>query len=117
VGETDSSPPDEHSVVKQTHLDFDRYFSVVMETPEARAAEMTVESGRTVGGPDNDHADSDQWLYVVSGTGVTTVDGDDHRIDAGDLLLIEAGESHGIENDGDEPLETVNFYTPPRDDR
>jgi len=103
--------------VQQTHLDFDRYFSVVAETDEAQAAEMTVEPGRTVGGPDNDHVDSDQWLYVVSGTGVATVDGEPHRIEAGDLLLIEAGESHGIENDGDAPLETVNFYTPPRADR
>jgi len=103
--------------MRQTHLDFDRYFSVVMETDEAQAAEMTVEPGRKVGGPDNRHTDSDQWLYVVSGTGVATVAGEPTRIDAGDLLLIETGESHGIENDGDDPLKTVNFYTPPRADR
>jgi len=100
--------------MERTHLGFDRYFEVVMETEAAQAAEMTVESDRSVGGPENYHADSDQWLFVVSGTGVVTVDGDTHRVDAGDLLRIEAGERHGIENDGDEPLETVNFYTPPR---
>ncbi|WP_254273105.1 cupin domain-containing protein [Haloarcula marina] len=100
--------------MERTHLDFDRYFEVVMDTDEAQAAEMTVDPGRAVGGPDNYHADSDQWLFVVSGTGLVTVDGDTQRIDAGDLLRIEAGERHGIENDGDAPLETVNFYTPPR---
>jgi mannose-6-phosphate isomerase-like protein (cupin superfamily) len=100
--------------MERTHLDFDRYFEVVMETEEAQAAEMTVEPGRTVGGPDNYHAESDQWLFVVSGSGVVTVDGTDQRIDAGDLLRIEAGERHGIENDGEVPLETVNVYTPPR---
>lgn len=100
--------------MERTHLEFDRYFGVVMETEEAQAAEMTVEPGRTVGGPDNYHSESDQWLYVVSGSGVATVDGDNERIEAGDLLRIEAGERHGIENDGSEPLETVNFYTPPR---
>lgn len=103
--------------MRQRHLDFDRYFSVVMESDEAQAAEMTVEPGRQVGGPDNYHTDSDQWLYVVSGRGVATVDGESHRIESGDLLLIEAGETHGIENGGDGPLETVNFYTPPRTDR
>jgi len=103
--------------VQRRHLDFDRYFSVVMETDEAQAAEMTVEPGRAVGGPENRHADSDQWCYVASGTGVATVEGEDRRIEAGDLLLIEAGEGHGIENDGEAPLETVNFYTPPRADR
>ncbi|WP_018256528.1 cupin domain-containing protein [Halomicrobium katesii] len=103
--------------MRQTHLDFEQYFSVAMETDEAQAAEMTVEPGRTVGGPENVHADSDQWCYVVAGTGVATVDGADNRIEAGDLLLIEAGEAHAIENDGDEPLRTVNVYTPPRSDR
>jgi mannose-6-phosphate isomerase-like protein (cupin superfamily) len=100
--------------MEQAQLDFDRYFEVVMETDEAQVAEMTVEPGRSVGGPENYHADSDQWLFVVSGTGVVTVDSDAHRVDAGNLVRIEAGERHGIENDGDEPLETVNFYTPPR---
>jgi mannose-6-phosphate isomerase-like protein (cupin superfamily) len=103
--------------MREAHLDFDRYFSVVMETDEAQAAEMTVEPGRTVGGPENYHSEADQWLYVVAGSGVATVDGEERRIAAGDLLLIEAGEAHGIENDGAEPLETVNFYTPPRTDR
>jgi len=100
--------------MERTSLDFDRYFEVVMETDEAQAAEMTVAPGRHVGGPENYHADSDQWLFVVSGTGVATVDDTDERIEAGDLVRIEAGERHGIENDGDEPLATVNFYTPPR---
>jgi mannose-6-phosphate isomerase-like protein (cupin superfamily) len=100
--------------MERAHLDFDRYFEVVMETAEAQAAEMTVDPGRSVGGPENYHAESDQWLFVVSGTGVATVDGDEERLTAGDLLRIEAGERHGIENDGDEALKTVNFYTPPR---
>lgn len=103
--------------MRQTHLEFDRYFSVAMVTEDAQAAEMTLEPGRAVGGPDNSHPESDQWLYVVAGSGVATVDGEERRIERGDLLLIEAGEAHGIENDGGEPLETVNFYTPPRTDR
>ena len=92
--------------MERTHLDFEGYFEVVMGTDEAQAAEMTVEPGRSVGGPENYHPESDQWLFVVSGTGGATVDGDEQRIDA--------GERHGIANDGDEPLKTVNFYTPPR---
>jgi len=100
--------------MERAHLDFDRHFEVVMETDEAQVAEMTVEPGRSVGGPENYHADSDQWLFVVRGSGVATVDGEEQRLDAGDLVRIEAGERHGIENDGDEPLETLNVYTPPR---
>jgi len=99
----------------RTQLGFDRYFEVVMETDEAQAAEMTVEQGRSVGGPDNCHANSDQWLFVVSGTAVLT--DEDERLETGDLVRIEAGERHGIENDGTDPLETLNFYTPPRQSR
>ena len=100
--------------MERTHLDFDRYFEVAMETEAAQAAEMTVEPGRHVGGPENYHSESDQWLFVASGTGVATVDGTEERIEVGDLVRITAGERHGIANDGDEPLKTVNFYTPPR---
>lgn len=100
--------------MERARLDFDRYFDVAMENADAQVAEMTVEPGRRVGGPENFHPDSDQWLFVVSGAGVATVDGEDERIEAGDLLRIEAGERHGIENDGDDPLETLNVYTPPR---
>ena len=100
--------------MERTQLEFDRYFEVVMETDEAQAAEMTVAPGRTVGGPENYHEASDQWLFVHAGTAVATVDGEAVRLEEGDLLRIAAGEAHGIENDGDEPFESVNFYTPPR---
>ena len=100
--------------MERTQLAFDRYFEVAMETDEAQFAEMTIDPGHSVGGPENYHEESDQWLFVVSGTGVATVDGAAERIEARDLLRIEAGERHGIENDGDGPLETVNVYTPPR---
>ena len=47
---------------------------------------------------------------------MVTVEGDGHRVEEGDLLCIEAGEGHEIENDGEEPFETVNLYVPPRPD-
>jgi mannose-6-phosphate isomerase-like protein (cupin superfamily) len=102
--------------VKRASLDFDRYFEVVLETDDAQAAEMTVDPGRTVGGSENRHPDSDQWLFAASGAAVVTVEGEPHRVEAGDLFCIEAGEGHEIENDGEEPFETVNLYTPPRRD-
>lgn len=95
-------------------LEFDRFFDVVTESDEAQIAQMTLGPGRATGGPDNYHAEADQWLFVVSGSGVATVDGDEIRVEADDLLRIEAGERHEIENDGDQPLETLNIYTPPR---
>ena len=99
--------------MRRTHLAFDRFFDVRLTTDDAQAAEMTLEPGRSTGGPDNAHADSDQWLYVVSGSGRAVVEGETVRLDSGDLVVVEAGETHEIENDGNEPLQTLNLYVPP----
>ena len=99
--------------MKRTSFDFEGFFDVRLTTDDAQAAQMTLSPGQSTGGRDNVHAESDQWCYVVSGTGRATVDGEDIRFDAGDLLVIEAGETHEIENDADEPLETLNLYAPP----
>ena len=99
--------------MRHTHLAFDRFFDVRLTTDDAQAAEMTLEPGTSTGGPDNAHADSDQWLYVVSGSGRAVVEGETVRLDSGDLVVVEAGETHEIENDGNEPLQTLNLYVPP----
>jgi mannose-6-phosphate isomerase-like protein (cupin superfamily) len=99
--------------MKRASLDFEEFFDVRLTTDDAQAAQMTLSPGQSTGGPDNRHADSDQWCYVVSGSGRATVDGEDVRFEAGELLVVEAGETHEIENDGDEPLETLNLYVPP----
>ncbi|MEF8851690.1 MAG: cupin domain-containing protein [Haloarculaceae archaeon] len=99
--------------MRRAHLEFDRFFDVRLSTEDAQGAEMTLQPGGSTGGPDNYHADSDQWLYVVSGAGRATVEGETVRLETGDLVVIEAGETHEVENDGEDPLRTVNLYVPP----
>jgi mannose-6-phosphate isomerase-like protein (cupin superfamily) len=74
---------------------------------------MVLRPGQRTGGDENVHTLADQWLFVVSGAGVAVVDGRRVDLDAGTLLLIEAGETHEIINEGAEPLMTVNVYAPP----
>lgn len=74
---------------------------------------MTLSPGSSTGGPDNRHAQSDQWLYVVAGSGAAVVEGEEHKLEAGSLLLIEAGEGHEISVTGDGPLQTISIYAPP----
>ncbi|MEX0766609.1 MAG: cupin domain-containing protein [bacterium] len=59
------------------------------------------------------HPKSDQWLYVISGTGQAIVKGRKVSLRKGSLLLIEARETHEIKNNGRQQLITVNFYAPP----
>lgn len=89
------------------------FFDVVAGTPRSQAATMVLKPGQATGGDDNVHAKSDQWLYVIAGTGQAAVNGHKVPLESGRLLLIEAGEHHEIRNTGDEPLITVNVYAPP----
>ncbi|MFO7546913.1 MAG: cupin domain-containing protein [Trueperaceae bacterium] len=88
-------------------------FRVFGGTARSQAAAMTLAAGQVTGGPHNRHPASDQWLYVVSGSGETTVDGRTMALEAGDLLLIAAGEAHEIRAFDQGALVTLNVYAPP----
>jgi mannose-6-phosphate isomerase-like protein (cupin superfamily) len=89
------------------------FFKIVAQTSRSQAATMTLRPGQSTGGEDNLHPDADQWLYVVSGSGHAIVGGHTLTLEAGALLLIEAGETHEISNRAQDPLVTVNIYAPP----
>lgn len=99
--------------MKYEHLQFGAGFRVAFDVRQAQAAEMVLAPGGREGGPDNRHRGADQWLYVVSGTGLATVEGVQRKLRAGDLLVIERGERHEIRNTGRTLLKTLNFYYPP----
>ena len=89
------------------------FFEVVAGTDRSQGASMVLGPGQSTGGPTNRHVDSDQWLYVVAGEGVAIIEGEEYALAAGDLVLIELGETHEIRNPGDEDLVTVNVYATP----
>src|SRR5437588_709397 len=99
--------------MKRKALRFGAGFRVVFGNRQAQAAEMTLAPGESEGGADNRHRGSDQWLYVVSGTGVAVVNKKRYPLRTGTLLLIEHGDTHEIRNPGEEPLRTLNLYVPP----
>lgn len=87
-------------------------FHVLASTPRSQAATMVTEPGHREGGPANYHL-ADQWMYVVAGRGTARFGDRALPLEPGVLLLIEAGEEHEIVSEGDEPLRTVNVYSPP----
>jgi mannose-6-phosphate isomerase-like protein (cupin superfamily) len=99
--------------MKIKHLKFAASFRVGPANLHAQAAEMVLPPGAVEGGPDNRHRASDQWLYVVSGTGAAIVKGKRHALRRGSLLVIERGDTHEIRNTGRRPLRTLNIYVPP----
>lgn len=99
--------------MKRKNLQFESGFRVILGNRFSQAAEMVLPPGEAEGGPENRHRGTDQWLYVVSGTGTATVNGKRYCLGEGTLLLIERGDEHEIRNNGEDVLRTLNFYVPP----
>lgn len=99
--------------MKHKALRFGKGFRVAFDVRKLQAAEMVIAPGGAEGGPDNRHRGADQWLFVVSGSGVAIVDGRRQRLKAGSLIAIERGERHEVRNTGRTLLKTLNFYYPP----
>ena len=54
------------------------------------------------------HIENTEPYYVIKGNGIfVDNDGSRSEISAGDVCVIEVGQSHGIENPNDEPLEIM----------
>ena len=99
--------------MKRKHLRFGQGFHVAIGNRRSQAAGMTLPPGESEGGPDNRHRGADQWLFVVAGSGKATINGRGYRLQAGSLVLIEAGDEHEIKNTGRTPLTTLIIYVPP----
>jgi mannose-6-phosphate isomerase-like protein (cupin superfamily) len=89
------------------------FFKVVASTRSSQAAMMVLPPGESSEEFGNEHPQSEQWLFVVSGSGRARVEKRRLAIKENSLLLIEKGEKHQITNTGRRPLVTVNFYVPP----
>ena len=99
--------------MRRTHLSFRRGFRVAVGNRRAQAAEMVIAAGDAEGDPRNRHRGADQWLFVVAGRGLATINDRRHVLRAGTLVLIERGDRHEIRNTGRAPLRTLNVYVPP----
>jgi mannose-6-phosphate isomerase-like protein (cupin superfamily) len=99
--------------MKHTRVRFAEGFHVILGNRRAQVAEMVIAPGDAEGDPSNRHRGADQWLYVVSGSGMASVNGRSIQLRAGTLLLIEHKDRHQIRNTGRSLLKTLNYYTPP----
>jgi mannose-6-phosphate isomerase-like protein (cupin superfamily) len=93
-------------------------FDVLVATQNAQAAMMTLRrGGASDDQPSNEHPECEQWLFVLSGSGVAVIgDGRATRrvpLAENSLLVIKKGEPHQIKNSGRKPLRTLNVYVPP----
>ena len=99
--------------MKSDQLSFRPGFRLSVGNARSQAAVMVVPAGGKEGGPDNNHQGADQWLFVLEGTGTAIINGHKKSLNAGTMVLIEAGDHHEIRNTGRSLLKTVSVYLPP----
>jgi mannose-6-phosphate isomerase-like protein (cupin superfamily) len=63
------------------------------------------------------HPQSEQIWIVERGSGQLLLDGAQSELNAGDIVRTPAGDIHGVENTGKEPLVYLAITTPPQDFR
>ena len=65
--------------------------------------------GQPLRGP-HYHSDTEECIYVLSGRAATYTDSGEYPLEAGDTILLPAGEKHVTRNTGSEPLVLLCFF-------
>lgn len=73
---------------------------------------ITLEPGSSIG--DHRHVDEYEFYYILSGTALYNDNGTPCQIIAGDVTFCPNGETHGIENNSNEPVVMVAFIGFPK---
>jgi mannose-6-phosphate isomerase-like protein (cupin superfamily) len=58
------------------------------------------------------HVDGENYIYIIHGAGKLVVEGEAFPVEADYSIDIEKGEKHLIRNDGEGPLEFLEFLIP-----
>ncbi len=56
------------------------------------------------------HTDTEECIYVLSGRATTYADSGEYALEAGDTMLMPAGEKHVTRNTGSQPLLLLCFF-------
>lgn len=88
-------------------------FHVRQTGAQSQTAMMTLAAGEASGPKMNEHAGSEQVLYLVSGELHAELGSRAFTMHAGDSIIVGKNEDHRFENRGREPAVTFNVYAPP----
>ena len=88
-------------------------FSVIDTSQASQTAWMELAPGEASGPKENEHAASEQVLYLVEGELHAELGERTLRMRAGDSVIVGKRVPHRFENRAARPAVTFNVYTPP----
>ena len=93
--------------------DADDSFTVLDTASALQTAVMDLAPGEASGPKANEHAGSEQVLFVVSGELRAEIGKETRTMRAGDSVIVPKGVAHKFTNTGSSPARTFNVYSPP----
>jgi len=88
-------------------------FSVLDTAASLQTAVMDLAPGEASGPKTNEHAGSEQVLFVVSGELRAEIGDQTRTMRRGDSVIVPKGVAHKFTNTGSSPARTFNVYSPP----
>ena len=96
--------------IKNETLDNTDYRRVLYTATHSQLVLMNIEPSVEIG---KETHDLDQVIHIVSGNATAILDGIEHKLKDGDLVIIPAGCEHNVINSGDINLKLYSIYGPP----
>ena len=88
-------------------------FAVLDSATALQTAVMDLAPGEASGPKTNEHAGSEQVLFVVSGEVLAEIGDQTRTMRAGDSVIVPKGVPHKFANNGSSAARTFNVYSPP----
>jgi len=98
------------NIEKQT-LENENFRKVLYTAPFSQLVIMTLQPGEEIG--IETHHDRDQFFRIEAGQGMAVLNGINHKIEDGSVVVIPAGTPHNIINTSEtEKLKVYTIYSP-----
>lgn len=98
--------------IEQDTLANEDYRRVLFTGENTQLVLMTLQPGEEIGR--ETHEDHDQFIRVEAGTGMASLNREEHELGDGMVVVIPAGVEHNVINtSSDEPLRLYTLYSPP----
>ncbi len=98
--------------IESMSLDNDNFRQVLFTVQNQQLVVMSLKPTEDIG--EEVHEDVDQFIRCEAGTGVAILNGEEHQIKDGFVVVIPAGVRHNIINTSPtEPMKLYTLYSPP----
>jgi mannose-6-phosphate isomerase-like protein (cupin superfamily) len=98
------------NIIKETKENTN-FRKVLFTGKKSQLVVMTIPAGGEIGA--ETHANVEQTLFFLSGTGKAVLDGTESPVNAGDVYVVTPGTNHNFINTGTEDLKVYTIYAPP----